>query len=160
MITYRFAFVCSLICLSACSSQSPDYASLGLVDISGTVKVDGEPVPGAVVSFKDVSNGNESYGLTNSSGYYRLWFNSEKYGIMPGEKQIQFSTTRKILGLNSEEEGGGNEESEEGTVVENSDVEKFRDAYRKDSKIIVTVDEDSSTFDFDLASDGSTSQPL
>ncbi|MEW4489521.1 carboxypeptidase-like regulatory domain-containing protein [Thalassoglobus sp. JC818] len=146
--------------LSACSSQSPDYASLGLVDVSGTIKIDGEPVPGAVVAFKDVSNGNESYGLTNSSGYYRLWFNSEKYGVMPGEKQIEFSTTRKILGLNSEEEGGVGEESEAGPPVENSGVEEFHEAYRKDSKIVVTVDDDSSTFDFDLASDGSTSQPL
>lgn len=149
----------ALVLFSGCESQSPNYADLGLVDVSGTVKLDGQPVPDAVVIFEDVSDGTMSYGMTDSSGTYSLMFNSEKSGIMPGEKKVRIGTTIRILGLNTTE-GEGESEGEEGEEGESAAAPTGEDAipeaYRKDSKLIVTVDSSTSTVNFDLASDGST----
>ena len=150
-------FACVLVTLlGGCGNgQKPNYSDLDLVDVTGTVKVNGEPVGDAVVVFEDVASGTQSYGLSDANGSYRLWFNSEKRGAIPGEKVVQVSTTRKILGLNSDEEGGG-EESEEGPAQETK-VEAIPEVYT-DSKspLRVTVDSSHSSFDFDLNPDGTT----
>lgn len=147
------------LCLTAgCGGPAPNYAALELVDVRGVVKLDGSPVAGAVVAFEDLANGNESYGLTDSSGRYRLSFNSEKYGIMPGDKKVTVSTARKVLGLNAEEGGGEvGEAPGEGEAAGSKPMETIPDAYRgKDSKLRVKVDGSTKTFNFNLAADGST----
>lgn len=148
--------------LCGCGGQSADYASLGLVDVSGTVKLEGEPVANAVVIFDDIDKGIMSYGLTDSSGHYSLMFNSEKSGIMPGEKAVRIGTTIKILGLNTSE-GEGESEGEVGeegqSAQSTSGEDAIPEAYRKDSPLRVTVDASTSTVNFDLAADGSTAAP-
>lgn len=140
-----------------------DYSGLGLVDVTGVLKVDGQPVAGAIVVFKDSETDGEAYGLTDDSGYYRMYFDSVEYGVMPGEKLVSFSTTKKVLGLNTGSEGGG--EGEEGEASEESEstgsgAEQIPAAYVKDSPIKVTVSSSTAEFNFDLAADGSTTSAL
>jgi len=163
----RMLMLCVVACtalLHGCSSQKTDYEQLGLVDVTGTVSVDGEPIDGAVITFEDAETGSQSYGLTDTSGSYRLWFNSEKHGIMQGEKKVMVSTTKKVLGLNADEEGGESDpeggEGEEGANASAPDQEKIPEAYTgKNSALHVWVDLSSTTIDFDLKSDGSTTEP-
>ncbi|MCA9030808.1 MAG: carboxypeptidase regulatory-like domain-containing protein [Planctomycetaceae bacterium] len=155
-IAYILLF--SLTLALGCGSNRVDYSNLGLVNVSGTVKLDGAPVSDAIVVFEDLETSTRSYGLTDSSGNYSLQFNSEKSGIIPGEKKVLISTTMKVLGVNSDSEGG-EEESEEGEGAAEKPTELIPDAYRgNETKLRVYIIEGES-IDFDLASDGSTTGP-
>ncbi|MBC7818331.1 MAG: carboxypeptidase regulatory-like domain-containing protein, partial [Planctomycetaceae bacterium] len=104
---------CCLLWLAGCGvAPSPNYAKVNLLSVSGAVTLDGNPLPEAVVTF-DSEDGQFSYGLTDSGGRFSLRFDSVKSGATPGKKTVRISTTRKILGLNTEEEGGGEEGSSE-----------------------------------------------
>src|SRR5882762_5143855 len=82
-----------------------NYDRLNLVKAGGTITLNGQSLPGAVVSFDDPTDGTFSYGLTNSSGHFKLQIDSVMAGVKPGAKIVRISTTRKILGLNTKEEG-------------------------------------------------------
>lgn len=151
---------CSVLVLMGCSTAPQmDYGKVDLVGVSGKVTLDGEPLANAVVTFESVDDGTFSYAQTNSSGAYTLQFDTVKAGITPGVKKVEVSTTRRILGLNSDDEAGG--EGEEGSESEtaspqNSAVESVPECYNKQSRIQVEVTASTTTFDFDLKSDCST----
>ncbi|MCA9034060.1 MAG: carboxypeptidase regulatory-like domain-containing protein [Planctomycetaceae bacterium] len=158
------AILASAICtitLTGCSTAPQmDYSKAKLVSVSGTVTLDGEPLPNAVVTFESVVDGTFSFAQTNSSGKYTLQFDSQMSGVTPGQKKVAFSTTRKILGLNSDDESGGEGEGSGEGEVESAtptpNVELVPDCYNKDSKIQVEVTASTTTFNFDLKSDCST----
>src|SRR5687767_11623739 len=90
--------LCLLTPLSVgCGGPAADYSGLKLVNATGTIKLDGQPLPGAVVT-SDAPDGQFSYGLTGASGNYSLQIDSDHDGVAPGEKTVRISTTRKILG--------------------------------------------------------------
>ena len=64
------------------NTPSMDYSSVGLVNATGMIKLDGEPLSNAVVTF-DSPDGTFSYGLTDSAGEYELQFDSEMQGVTP-----------------------------------------------------------------------------
>lgn len=130
-----------------------DYSSVGLVDAHGTVTLDGQPLPAAVVTF-DSPEGTFSYGLTDAEGRYELQFDSDMQGVAPGPKTVRISTTRKILGLNSEDEGEEGEVSEEeaATPTGGADQEKVPAKYNEKSELTVEVTADRTQYDFDLTS--------
>lgn len=139
------------VCLMAwfclgCGGPAADYSSLKLVNATGTVKLDGQPLPDAVVTF-DAPDGQFSYGLTDSGGRYSLQIDSEMRGVTPGEKTVRISTTRKILGLNASEG-----ESEGDPAGAKASAEKVPTKYNKDSELKVTVTPDKTQYDFDLKS--------
>lgn len=143
---------------AGCQQDNTDYyGQVELAEVSGVVKLDGKPVEGAVVVLKDVKTSTESYGLTDASGAYSVQFDSVKKGTLPGEKIVIISTTKKVLGLNSSEDG-----AEEGESGEESGSSPKKDlipkAYRVDSVLRANVTE-STTLNFNLASDGSTTGP-
>jgi hypothetical protein len=74
--------------------SQPDYASLGLVQISGTVTLDGRPLPGAAVYFHDRPNRRYSYGVTDAEGRYSLMLDSRMAGVMPGQKEVEITTLK------------------------------------------------------------------
>ena len=102
---WRRGFLTSLVLLAAgCSAtNSIDYGKVTLVSVSGTVTLDGQPLPGALVTFENEETGSLSFARTNSSGSYTLQFDSEKDGVTPGTKRVRFSTVRTMLGLRDEE---------------------------------------------------------
>ncbi|HUQ68165.1 MAG TPA: carboxypeptidase-like regulatory domain-containing protein [Planctomycetaceae bacterium] len=136
------------LCLG-CGRPAADYSTLKLVNATGTVTLDGQPLPDAVVTF-DAPDGQFSYGLTNSSGKYSLQIDSEKRGVTPGEKTVRISTTRKILGLNASE---GAEEGDPATKPKAAvSGEKVPEKYNKNSELKITVSGDKTQYDFDLKS--------
>ncbi len=137
------------------TSPQMNYDSVNLVQVSGTVLLDGKPLPHAVVVFES-SKGQFSAGVTNASGRYTLRFDSQVSGVTPGEKTVRISTARKITGVNTEdgaEEAPAGEGSEESGESAKPSQELVPEKYNKESELKRTVKPDESqTFDFDLKS--------
>lgn len=136
-------FPLTLLILAGCGSNpKADYGRLQLVKAGGTVKLDGQPLSGAVISFDDLTDGSFSCGLTDSSGNYRLQLDSVKSGVKPGSKVVRISTSRKIIGLNSNVEEGAEEES--------PTPDRVPEKFNSKSTLIVEVTSDKTSYDFDL----------
>ena len=145
-------WVVSFAITSGCESKpTADYGKLGLVPVSGRVTLDGQPLAKAVVTFDDAEDGTFSFGHTDSGGYYKLRLDSDRMGVKPGRKIVRISTTRKILGLNSSEEGG---ESGLGEQVAKPEPTKelVPDKYYKKSELSAEVSASNKTFNFELKS--------
>lgn len=80
------SFLCLLAVFTAGCETAPqmDYGKVDLVDVSGTVKLDGAPLPDAVITFEDPATGTYAFALTDSGGGYTLQFDSVKNGCTPG----------------------------------------------------------------------------
>jgi hypothetical protein len=109
-----------------------------------------------VVTFENEETGTMSFARTNSSGVYTLQFDSDKDGVTPGKKRVRFSTVRTILGLRGEEGEEVGEASTEGSGEQGAKQELVPECYNGKSTLTVEVTPDSTTFDFDLKSDCST----
>lgn len=133
-------------------APAPNYGKVSLLSVSGTVTLDGKPLPEAVVTF-DADDGQFSYGLTDSAGRFALRFDSVKSGVTPGKKTVRISTTRKILGLNTKDEGG-EESGGEGAAAKPADTptELVPVRYNKKSELSVEVSPNQTHFDFPLVS--------
>jgi len=156
-----FCVCCLVLTIVGCGGGiNTDYSGLNLVDVSGTVTLDDEPVVGAVVIF-EAEDGSSSSATTGGGGEYELMFNSEQSGVTQGPKTIRISTSMPA----SDEDVGGEEDGEEedGVAGENggelSDVERIPACYNVDSKLTTTVTDDSGRMDFNLRSDCSTAGP-
>jgi hypothetical protein len=137
---------------SGCESKPKAiYGTLGLVSVSGRVTLDGQPLAKAVITFDDVQDGTFSFGQTDSSGNYKLRLDSDMMGVKPGRKIVRISTTRKILGLNSSEEGGESN-SEGGVAKPEMEKELVPDKYYKKSELTAEVSASNKTFNFELKS--------
>lgn len=63
--------------------------------VTGTVTLDGKPVPDALVTFiSKEADGTSSYGRTDSNGKYRLEFTTDQFGAMVGGHDVTIVTTR------------------------------------------------------------------
>jgi hypothetical protein len=138
--------VVAISMISGCGGQSPDYASLNLVEVWGTVTLDGERV-GAAVLF-EADDQTFSYAETNSRGEYALQFNSEISGVMPGPRTVRITS----VGLSFEDSGADEEESED-VDQPAREPERVPSRYNSASTLTVTVSESERQFDFDLTSD-------
>lgn len=151
----RFSsLVVTVMLISGCSPvPKSDYDLVELIPASGTITLDGNPLPNAVVTF-DAPDGQFSYAKTNSSGHYTLQFDSVKQGVTPGEKTVRISTARKILGLNSTEEGGepSNESQGDGVAKKQAETETVPAKYNRQSELKLEVTADQTVYDFELSS--------
>lgn len=117
MLAYRvpaqaFLALCivAMTFLGGCGgAPSRDYSGLELVDVSGTVTLDGQPLAGAMVVFAD-PEGSTSRGMTDASGVYQLEFSSDQSGVTPGPKTV----TVTVGGSPSSDEEDGGEVGGEG----------------------------------------------
>jgi hypothetical protein len=157
----RLCTVLLLLPLLGCGSDTsqPDYASLGLVQISGTVTLDGQPLPGAAVYFHDRPNRRYSYGVTDSAGRYKLMLDSRMAGILPGPKEVEITTLKNPAASpldtaeGSGSEGGDEAEQsdEEGGVVAGQ-KELVPSKYNSPTTLTYEVTSSNSAVDFDLTS--------
>src|SRR5437879_3692017 len=58
------------------------------VKVEGTVTLDGQPLPGATVSFMPVGNGRAASGRTDANGNFRLSTFRTDDGALPGEYKV------------------------------------------------------------------------
>lgn len=137
---------------SGCESKPKGfYGSLELVYVSGRVTLDGQPLAKAVITFDDAQDGSFSFGQTDSGGYFKLRLDSDMMGVKPGRKIVRISTTRKLLGLNTSEEGGESS-SEGGAAKPATEQELVPDIYYKRSELTAEVSASKTTFNFQLKS--------
>ena len=138
-----FALATCILVVSGCGQAGPDYGSLGLSKVHGTITLDGQPLSGGRVRFQ-AEDGTYSYGVTDADGHYEMMFNSEQAGVLKGPKTVRIWSS-----------GGGSKDADE--EVEGLDVkprqgEKVPPRYNKKSELTVNVENASEEFNFDLKS--------
>ena len=125
----------SLLAATGCSPvRQTDYSDIDLVDVTGRVTLDGQPLPNATVAFESLDI-TASTGRTNADGEYRLMFNSEKSGCTTGEKVVRVSMS------------AGEEEDPD---APRDDLIKIPARYNHQSELTATVSSSFTEFDFDL----------
>lgn len=139
------AFVSLATSLPGCGGPlATDYSGLNLVEVSGRVTLDDDPLPGAMVIFESEDQ-TYSYGRTDDSGRYELMFNSEKSGVRPGPKIVRITT-----GPAGEESGIEPDEGEESPAPPPMTIPA---RYNTRSELTAEVSAERRRFDFDLRSD-------
>ncbi len=63
-----------------------------LADVTGTVTLDGRPLPNAVVTFLPIQRGRASRGMTDSAGHYELRYLRDIRGAILGSHQVMITT--------------------------------------------------------------------
>jgi hypothetical protein len=122
-----------------------------LAEVTGTVKLDGQPLPQATVTFspqvQDGQEGRPSTGATDESGEYSLHYSTTESGARPGQYRVSISTFRP-----AGEDKDGNEV--DGTP------ETVPSVYNSQTTLTADVKLDGPPIDFELKSDaGPVIQP-
>ena len=133
--TYLALFLVCLVSLfsAGCRDGGPELGT-----VSGTVRLDGEPVPKATIVFQPGAGGSPSEGRTDENGYYELLYGVDKPGAMLGEHVVQISTYRQYR------------DDDEGPVL--TAPELLPPKYNEESTLKRHVKSGSQTIDFDLKS--------
>ena len=113
-----------------------DYSGLDLLPVTGQVKLDGKPLPGAFVLFEG-DDGLGASATTDSGGNYTLQYDSERTGCPPGPKTVKITTAGA---------------DEEGADPDSASGEKIPARYNRATTLKAGVSETNTTFNFDLNS--------
>jgi hypothetical protein len=108
-----------------------------LAKVTGTVTLDGKPLPGAAVTFSPSDGGRASQGFTDESGKYTLSFTLTKEGAIVGQHTVQLE-----VGVSMGE----------GETPPASKLPQLPAKYNKKTELTAEVKRGSNTIDFDLTS--------
>ncbi len=108
--------------------------------VSGTVTMDGAPLPNATVTFMPNGKGGPSYGRTDASGVYTLKYTRERQGAAVGEHTVMIST-----------ESSGDADADPPVPASPETVPA---KYNSATTLTRTVEPGSNTINFDLDSGG------
>ncbi|MCC9606360.1 carboxypeptidase-like regulatory domain-containing protein [Blastopirellula sp. JC732] len=156
-LKYRMAGLALLSCLImsvGCAEQGP---SLGAV--SGTVTLDGKPLPNVIVSFVPVTGGRPSVGTTDENGKYQLAF-VDRLGALTGKHKVSITTVVQGDDIDFSEISSDDPRYEEMVLARKSDYdnavvkEPLPAAYNSKSELIREVESGANAIDFALTSDG------
>jgi hypothetical protein len=126
--------VLSLLIGGGCGQSRGD-----LAEVTGSVKLDGQPLAEALVEFiPQGGKGVVSLGRTDNSGHYFLMASRTAEGATIGKNQVRI-TTFEIL-----------DQAGKQVVVR----EKVPTKYNSATELVVTVESGSNTLDFDLSTAG------
>lgn len=132
--------------LSGCSPAGPDYGSLDLSEVHGTITLDGQPLSGGLIHFQ-AEDGTYSYAPIDAEGCYKMMFNSEQPGVLKGGKTVRIWSSRSVPG---EANAGGEEEGD--PDARPRQVERIPSRYNIRSTLTANVENASEEFNFDLKS--------
>lgn len=139
--------------------SQPDYASLGLVQISGTVTLDGTPLADAAVYFHDRPNRRYSYGVTDANGRYTLMLDSRVSGVMPGPKEVEITTMKNPAAspVDPPSDAGSeadddSDQGEEEVPAAKGRVERVPSKYNTQTTLTYEVTASNAAVDFALTS--------
>jgi hypothetical protein len=78
------------LCVAALLVAAPGCGSSGTVDVSGTVKLNGQPLSGALVTFRPEGATGDlgGAGKTDAEGKYTLTAVRGGKGVLPGEYRV------------------------------------------------------------------------
>jgi len=120
--------------LTGCGNNSGP----ALGQVTGTVTMDGEPLPGAMVSFYPEAGGRSSHGVTDDSGEFLLRFTGMKDGALVDTHKVKIETGVQL--------------SESETKPNRKKVKQLPARYNSETELTAKVEGGSNTFDFDLQS--------
>jgi hypothetical protein len=105
--------------------------------VTGTVKLDGTPLPDAEVEFEPKGGGRPSIATTDKDGRFTLQFTRDEEGAMAGDYIVRITTATSEV------------------VPDGEDIEipeKVPPKYNIESELEVTVESGENDFPFDLES--------
>ncbi len=143
---FLFALPTCILVVFGCGPSGPDYGSLDLSEVHGTITLDGQPLSGAIVHFESEDE-TFSDATSDANGRYEMMFNSEQPGVLKGRKIVRIWSSRKSAG---ESEGGEEEEGDPDS--RQFRVEMVPAQYNVKSTLTTTVEKDAEEFNFDLKS--------
>jgi hypothetical protein len=138
IFTYAAALLL-IIAIVGCGNSD-----LGSVD--GTVRLGGQPLENAIVTFTPVTGGRPAAGKTDSQGHYQLIFSRDDEGALIGEHTVSISTYGEHLA----------DDGESSVVI----PEKVPTRYNTNTELKAKVEGGSNTLDFDLEPEGEIIQPV
>jgi len=145
----QIAGLCFVVLLLTGCGGGADYKVPELMEVSGTVILDGEPLSNTTVIFTPQAGtgGTGAIGVTDSSGKYTLNHQSGNPGIESGKYDVTFSKWAMA-------DGSPIPEGKTAADVEAKDVipEKFRSTNDSGPKNIAEVKANGDSFDFQLKS--------
>lgn len=139
-----FALVMLCLCQMGCGPGG-DQPELGTV--TGTVTLDGEPLPGVAVVFQPDS-GRPARGKTDANGKYELIYIRQTKGTKIGANRVEIAPSEE--GEVEEEETGDEENPDAAKPKSGKRVVPAR--YNVNSELKVDVKPGANTFDFPLES--------
>lgn len=122
------------------TTRSADYSNVNLIDVSGTVTLDGVALNNARIEFES-PNATCSYAHTDEAGHYQLLYTSERPGCLPGDKLVRITVP-----MAGEEEDPDAAPSSRGITIPA--------LYNSASILRAQVSADNRQFDFQLSTDG------
>ena len=134
-----FSISSTLTVLLACCFLTGCGADDGMITITGTVTLDGEPVQDGSISLMPVSGGSMGGGLIED-GYYTA-------KSSPGEMAVQIHAHKMVQKPNPTRE-----EIERGLAEDRVSI--IPAVYNRQSKLRISVAPDQNNFEFDLTKDG------
>jgi len=118
-----------------CAGKRRELPPLG--EVSGTISLDGQPLPKASVTFVPFERGQASHGSTDDAGRYRLVYTTNTPGAVVGSHRVEIRT-------------GGEGYDKEGVFHES--VERLPLKYHARSELTATVAAGTNELDFKLTS--------
>ena len=134
MKKYSFMLVlCSLamLLLSGCGSKEYGY-------VSGTVKINGEPVEGAFVTFTPKEGGRQATAKTDAKGFYELDYTPGVKGAKLGTNTVKLTTFESPS------------RDDNRNIIDPGTPERFPPKYNVQQSETVDVKPGNNTFDFDV----------
>lgn len=123
------------LCIGCGGNAGPELAS-----VSGTVTLDGEPLPHANITFiPEGEDGSPSYGGTDAEGRYRLMFSHNQAGAMPGNHRVQIEMQAP-------------DTDDSGNPIGPTDIVELPAKYRSPGKLTAEVEPGENEIDFELDS--------
>jgi hypothetical protein len=118
-----------------CAGKRRELPPLG--EVSGTISLDGQPLPKASVTFVPFERGQASHGSTDDAGRYRLVYTTNTPGAVVGSHRVEIRT-------------GGEGYDKDGVFHES--VERLLPRYHTRSELTATVAAGANELDFKLSS--------
>lgn len=134
MVNWGTSCILTAVILLSAGCGANDYGDLGRV--TGTVTMDGAPLPKAQVVFSPES-GRPSMGITDSEGKYQLFYIRDTQGAVPGTHRVEITTLREPVS-----------DTEDITPVK----EPIPAKYNAKTTLTVQVEPGDNTLDFPLES--------
>ena len=129
------------ICLATagCGRDGPELGS-----VTGTVTLDGTPLPGARVEFQpQARETSPSYATTDAAGHYELIYGIDQYGAMPGQHAVRITTFAQ---------------HNDGEGMAKMVPERVPPRYNAETELIKEVESGDNTIDFPL--EGALTEPV
>jgi len=124
--------------LGGCGQSGPE-----LADVTGTITLDGRPLPKVGVVFRPAGPGaSPAYGGTNKDGKYTLLFSQDRKGALPGEYEVDLEVPKYTKADLAEMKAQGNEAPPPTVTLPKK--------YRQPGALKATVKSGSNVIDFSL----------